>query len=120
MDNNKLVTWIQQLIDTNKLDIFYHSKHWRKVKREILKEQHYECQRCREHGKLTIVREDIRKSGVVHHINYVREVPSLALSKHYIDNQGNKKRNLIVLCNECHEIEHNRFAINESLNEERW
>ena len=120
MDNDKLVTWLRYLISINRLDTFYHSRHWKKIKREVLREQKYECQHCKDKGRLTIVREDIRKSGVVHHINYVREVPSLALSKYYIDKQGKKQRNLIVLCNECHEIEHDRFAISEPLNMERW
>ena len=120
MDNGELVTWLRYLISINRLDTFYHSKYWNKVKKEVLKEQHYECQHCKEKGNLTIVREDIKKSGVVHHINYVREVPNLALSKYYIDKQGNKQRNLIVLCDPCHEIVHSRFAKNEPLNIERW
>lgn len=120
MDNVELTTWLNYLISINRMDTFYHSKYWRKIKREVLQEQHYECQHCKDKGKLTIVSEDIRKSGVVHHNKYVRDFPSLALSKYYIDDKGIKRRNLIVLCNECHEIVHDRFAKNEPLNMERW
>ena len=123
MSTKDLVVWLRYLISINRLDKFYHSKYFKKVKREVLKEQHYECQRCKEQGKLTIVREDIKRSGVVHHVKYVRLFPELALSKYYIDEFGIKRKQLIVLCNECHEIEHDRFTSEpkkEILNEERW
>lgn len=123
IDAKELVTWIEYLISINRLDKFYHSKYFMAVKREVLREQHYECQRCKEEGKLTIVREDKKRSGVVHHEQYVRKHPELALSKYYYDKLGNKHRNLIVLCNECHEIIHERCCIGSKtkpLNEERW
>lgn len=120
MNTNKLVKWIEELKKINRLDIFYHSKYFKRLRREVMREQHYECQRCKEKGKLTIVKDSKKKSGVVHHIKEVREYPELALSKYYIDDEGNKQRQLIVLCNECHEIVHNRFAISEPLNIERW
>ena len=122
MNTKDLVTWINYLISVNQLDRFYHSQYFRKVRKEVLREQHYECQRCKEKGTLRIVKDTIKRSGVVHHIKYVRDYPHLALSKYYIDEYGNKQKNLIVLCNECHEIVHDRFAISEPtfMNEERW
>ena len=120
MTTKELVEWINKLIELNTLDRFYNSKHFKRLRREVLREQHYECQRCKEKGKLTIVKDTKKKSGVVHHIKYVREHPELSLSKYYIDDKGIKQRNLIVLCNECHEIVHDRFSISEPLNEERW
>lgn len=120
MNKMKLVKWINHLISIDKMERFYKSKYFRDIKNEVMKEQHYECQRCKEHGRLTIVRPDKKRSGVVHHVNYVRTHPELALSKYYIDRFGNKQRNLVVLCNECHEIEHDRFAKTVPLNEERW
>jgi len=123
MDSKELVSWIEYLISVDKLYLFYHSKHFKAVKREVLREQHYECQRCKAEGRLTIVKETIKRSGVVHHEQYVRSHPELALSKYYIDKYGNKQRNLIVLCNECHEIVHDRFSVEprkQILNEERW
>ena len=123
IDTKELVTWIEYLISINRLDKFYHSKYFKAVKREVLREQHYECQRCKEEGKLTIVKPTLKRSGVVHHEQYVRNHPELALSKYYYDKFGNKQRNLIVLCNECHEIVHERCCVGskkELLNEERW
>ena len=122
MDKKELVRWIEELISINRLDKFYHSKYFKKVKREVLNEQHYECQRCKEKGKLSIVKPSLKRSGVVHHEQYVRTHPELALSKYYYDKFGNKKRNLVVLCNECHEIVHDRYAKSEEepLNIERW
>ena len=123
MDTKELVSWIRYLISINSMDRFYHSKYFRAVKREVLREQHYECQRCKSNGKLTIVREDIKRSGVVHHVKEVRPYPELALSKYYIDELGNRQQQLIVLCNECHEIVHDRCCVGskkEQLNEEKW
>lgn len=120
MEEKELVSWINELIQINRLDKFYKSKYFMDVKKEVLREQHYECQRCKEKGKLTIVNLNRKKSGVVHHEQYVRTHPELALSKYYYDKQGKRRRNLIVLCNECHEIVHDRFAKSEPLNVERW
>ena len=122
MNNKELVIWIEQLISINRLDKFYHSKYFKHIKREVLREQHYECQRCKEQGRLRIVKESIKRSGVVHHVKEVREHPELALDKYYYDSFGRKHRQLLVLCNECHEIEHNRAYKREPkfINEERW
>lgn len=120
MDKKELATWINHLIDIDRLDKFYHSRHFKHVKLEVLREQHYECQMCRDKGILTIVKPTKKRSGVVHHVQYVRKYPELALSKYYIDKYGNKQRNLITLCNPCHEKVHERFEKNEPLNEERW
>lgn len=120
MSTKELVKWIEQLISINRLDKFYHSKYFKKLKKEVLREQHYECQRCREKGKLTIVNEDKKRSGVIHHVKEVRLYPELALSKYYYDEHSKQHKQLIVLCNECHEIEHDRFSISEPLNVERW
>ena len=120
MDKGNLVTWLRYLISINRLDTFYHSRHWKKIKREVLQEQHWECEKCRVEGILTIVREDKKRSGVVHHMKEVRKHPHLALSTHYIDEKGKKQRNLIVLCNKHHEEIHERMYKRKSLNEERW
>lgn len=129
MNKEELVNWIRYLYKNNEIYKFYKSRHFRHLKDEVLKEQKYECQRCKEKGKLTIVKPvslykgtDIKRkrSGVVHHVNEVKDRPDLALSKYYYDDKGNKKRNLIVLCDSCHEIVHKRFEKKEPLNIERW
>ena len=120
MKGNELVQWITYLLSIDKIDRFYHSKYFLHIKNEVMKEQHYECQRCKEQGKLTIVKPDGSKSGVVHHVKEVKKNPELALSKYYTDEYGRQQRQLIVLCNECHEIVHERFMKKEPLNIERW
>lgn len=120
MDKRELVKWIEQLIELNQLDRFYHSKYFRKVKREVLRELHYECVMCKAKGKLTIIKEDRKRSGVLHHVKEVRQYPELALSKYYIDDEGNKQRNLIPLCDPHHEEVHDRYCTKEPLNIERW
>lgn len=120
MTKNELVKWIDYLISIDRLEKFYRSKYFMHVKAEVFKEQHYECQMCKEHGRLNVVRPDGSKSGVVHHVKEVKKYPELALSKHYIDDEGNKQRQLIVLCNDCHEIVHERFVKKEPLTVERW
>ena len=126
MNTKELVNWINELYRNNTIDRFYNSKYFKRVKYEVMREQHYECQRCKEKGKLTIVKpkhlrsKDNKRNGVVHHVKEVRDNPGLALSKYYIDKQGRKQRQLIVLCDECHEIVHNRFKKKELLNIERW
>ena len=125
MNKEELVRWINDLIEIDRLDKFYHSKHFKHIKNDVLKEQHYECQMCKDKGKLTIVKpkelsKSNKRSGVVHHVKEVRTHPHLALSKYYIDDHGRKQRQLIVLCDSCHEIVHDRFAKKEPINEERW
>ena len=122
MNKIELVKWINDLILIDRLDKFYHSKHFKRLKKEVLKIDHYECVMCKEKGKLSIVKPSLKRSGVVHHVNEVRKHPELALNLYYYD-KGIKKRNLITLCNSCHEFVHERFKTSEpkeQLNEERW
>lgn len=118
-----LENWINSLIKEDKLYKFYKSKEFQRLREEVLKEQHFECQNCKKIGKLTIVAERFKKSGVVHHVIEVRKNPNLALSKYYFDRDGKKQKQLIVLCNACHEKVHNRFEERNKptfLNEEKW
>lgn len=127
MNTNELVQWIRYLYSINRIDKFYKHRLFKHLREEVMKEQHYECQMCKEQGKLTIVKpigvsKNKKRSGVVHHVNEVKTHPHLALSKYYFDDRGNKQRNLIVLCDNCHEIVHERCAKKqkEVLTEERW
>ena len=94
----ELVDWIEELIDADELWKFYKSKEFRKLKEEVLREQHHECQACKEKGILT-------KADTVHHIQYVRNHPELALSKTYTY-MGREHRNLIAICRSCHNKVH--------------
>lgn len=94
-----LVKWIEQLIRDNQMYKFYKSRSWIELKNSVMEEFHHECGRCRAKGKIT-------KAVTVHHINHVKDRPDLALSEYYIDDNGNKQRNLIPLCARCHNEVH--------------
>ena len=112
-----LATYINGLIVDDKLIRFYQRHEWRELRAKILKENHYECAQCKERGKIS-------RAETVHHINHVTERPELALSEYYTDEKtGEKKRNLIPLCHDCHDEAHERFKFKEKpkqLNKERW
>ncbi len=113
MSKEYLVKWITELIKQDKVDLFYHCKEWLQLKKEVLREQHYECQECLKQGILT-------KAYTVHHINFVRNRPDLALSKTYIDDQGKQQIQLEAVCEDCHNKLHNRFVKKPPLTEEWW
>lgn len=106
--------WVQSLIDDNKLHDFYVSSHWLRLRKEVLKEHKGECQHCKQKGFY-------KKATHVHHHQYVRKHPRLALSKTYIW-QGEEKQNLIPLCHACHEAVHEYRIKNKKkpLTVERW
>ena len=93
----------------------YESKEWRKLRRVVLADDKYECQHCKRMGVYT-------KSTVVHHVNYLKMHPELALEKYYKDDDGNVKRNLISVCFLCHERIHQwvQKEKEEPLTKERW
>lgn len=114
MDKDKLEQWIKELIEADELWKFYKSKEFRSVKAEVMKEQKHECQECLRQGKITI-------ADTVHHVQFVRKHPRLALDKYYIY-KGKRYKNLIAVCRECHNKLHPEkfFKRKEILNEERW
>ena len=118
MNTIELVQWINKLIDTDRLWKFYKSIEFRYIKEEVLREQHYECQECKKKGKIT-------KANTVHHVQFVRKHPELALSKYYTY-KGKQYKNLIAVCPACHnklhpeKIENNNRNKNKFKNEERW
>ncbi len=113
MTEEQVYSWVSRLISEDRLEEFYHSTYWRKLRKEILEEYKYECQRCKGKGLYT-------KATTVHHVQYVRKHPRFALSKVYIF-QGKVYVNLIPLCHNCHEEIHgHRNVIKIPLTEERW
>lgn len=68
---------------------FYKTKKWKHKRKEILKRDNNECQKCKSKGRYG-------KGECVHHIKHLKYRPDLALN----DN------NLITLCNSCHNEEH--------------
>lgn len=93
MTGVQLVSWINQLIKDDQLWKFYKSREWSGrsgyagLKEEVLREQHYECQPCKERGIIT-------RADTVHHVMHVREHPELALSRWYVDARGVRQCNL--------------------------
>lgn len=123
------VEWIQELIDKDELWRFYKHPEWIKLKKKILKENHYECAECRSQGIIT--RYDIDSEGgkklisTVHHVCHVRDHPELALSRTYKDYEtGETLTNLLPVCKACHNKLHPEKHKNKSKdkfsNEERW
>jgi 5-methylcytosine-specific restriction endonuclease McrA len=90
---------IKHLIASNRLDIFYNDRYWRRLSNEIKQEQHNECQICAENGKKGY-------ADVVHHVKHIRDFPELAYSRYYYDSSGNRCRQLVTLCYQCHNAEH--------------
>lgn len=111
-----IAEWIKSLIDADNLHAFYTCSRWLHLRAEVLAEDHGECQDCKAKGRY-------RKATTVHHENHVRRHPELALEKYYIDRDGIKRRNLISLCHDCHEIRHGRRQTGRKqppLTKERW
>lgn len=108
---------IRDLIERNRVDLFYNSYHWRQLSAQVKKEQHNECQLCKQEGKYS-------SADIVHHVMHLRKHPELAYSRTYEDEQGTTHIQLLVLCNECHNKVHNRklntVKKDKFINEERW
>ena len=115
--DRSLASYIKELIDEDKLLLFYKSKEWNELREEVLQEHFYECQECLRLGRYT-------RADCVHHVNEVRKRPDLALSKYYTDIKGKKHKQLIPLCNKCHNIVHDKLGNwqrkDKFTNKERW
>ena len=107
--NNKLMLeqYIKQLIKENKLYKFYKSDEWQELREQIIFEQHNECILCRQKGVINSI-------DIVHHVEYVRSKPRLALSKYYVDKKGKQQLNLLGVCHAHHEQLHKRCTFSEN------
>lgn len=112
-----LASYIRQLIISGKLPRFYLTEDWKELRQDVLDTFHYECQECLKRGAYT-------KAVCVHHVNEVRLRPDLALSRYYVDDKGQRKPNLVPLCNKCHNLIHDKLGEyqrqDKFTNEERW
>ena len=95
------VEQIKKLIEDNRLDIFYNSKYWRRLSHAIIREQNNECQICKSRGKYS-------RARIAHHVKHLKDRPDLAYSRYYIDENGVKHRQLLAVCFNCHEEEHDK------------
>jgi len=114
MTADEVSRWVSKLIAEDKLEEFYNSPQWRRLRKEVLAEYKGECQVCKAKGYYT-------KADTVHHQQYVRKHPRYALSKVYVF-QGKVYINLVPLCHSCHEIRHGYRVKDkkEPLTVERW
>ena len=114
MTQKELKKWIEQLIQEDKLYRFYKCKEWIKLKEEILADAHYECLKCKSKGRIS-------RAVEVHHVQWIRKHPELALSRTYTY-KGQTYPNLLPLCHSCHDEEHERFGFKKKkpFNEELW
>lgn len=113
-----LAVYIKRLIAADKVEQFYFTEDWKELRADVLEELHNECQECLKQGKYT-------EADCVHHVNEVRNRPELALSKWYTDIKGNRQRNLVPLCNQCHNLAHPEKCLKKQkkdrfTNEELW
>lgn len=106
----------------NKAYKIYKCAEFRHLKKRILEENNYECVMCKDNNMIT-------RADTVHHIMEVKNHPELAFEEFYIDEDGNKQKNLIPLCFNCHNAIHKRYGyrpnqtkdkVEEFVNEERW
>lgn len=97
--NNMNEGVIKKLIAEGRVHEFYVSPEWHHLRSAVLADDKHECQMCKAHGIYT-------PATTVHHINYLRKRPDLALSRYYIGADGEQHRNLISLCHDCHEKIH--------------
>lgn len=111
MHEYELKKWIEQLIEADRMDKFYKSKLFMRIREDVLKEQRNTCQLC---GQSAVT---------VHHIRKVRDYPELALSKYYWNPESRRKeKNLIAVCKGCHNQLHPEKWKKKSgiVTEERW
>jgi len=106
---------IQRLIDEDKTNNFYQLADWKRLRKKVIRMDHYECQICKAKGKY-------RRGQIVHHVKHLKDRPDLALSI-----WDGKDRQLITVCKQCHEELHpesqRQYKPSEQqgfTNEERW
>lgn len=99
--DRSLAAWIRELIRDGEIWRFYKTREFMDLRQKVLNEFHHECADCLEKGRYT-------RAVLVHHEKEVRDRPDLALSEWYVDGDGNRRRNLVPLCFNCHELRHNR------------
>lgn len=117
--SDTFLKWLTHLIASGDPHLFYVSAKWLRKREEILRQDRYECQLCKRRGRY-------RKADLVHHVNHVKDRPDLALSDEFIAEDGEKRRQLISVCRECHEtVCHpermkKSGSINKFTTPERW
>lgn len=85
---------------------FYNSKAWKSVRKNIWLKQKCLCAKCYKpvyvDGISNYIPKELRRTGIVHHINYLNDINVLD------DSIALNEDNLIGICKECHELEHHK------------
>lgn len=89
--------YLAWLIANGQEEQFYKTMIWRKTRPLVIERDKYECQLCKYHRNLTVV----RKRAYVHHIAEFKLFPDYCLNFN----------NLVTLCHTCHELTHERTWI---------
>lgn len=84
-----MITYLNKLIEQGQLKRFYKLGVWKRKRKQILKRDNHECQRCKAEGRYG-------RATIVHHIKHLEDRPDLALD----DN------NLTSRCDACHNKDH--------------
>lgn len=103
---NRLLKEVKQ----GNVSYFYKSWGWQQRRLDILERDNYECQHCKEEGRVTT-----GERLIVHHKKELKDFPNLMF----------EEDNLITVCFSCHEKIHERGMGRESPGEsmgipERW
>lgn len=85
---------LNALIQAGKSHDFYSWPEWDKLRREVLKLDNYECQRCKGMRRY-------QRAAIIHHVKHLKDRPDLALSVYDGDD-----RQLVSVCKRCHEELH--------------
>lgn len=95
----------------------YKTKQWKDIRQEVFNLDHNECVRCNHTLFYKKGEKTLTKPVLVHHIYPAKDYP-----QYQYQIWVNGKRNLVSLCNDCHEELHGRkFNPTEHFtNEERW
>ena len=108
---------VYQDILAGNTDRLYTTPEWKEKRKQILKRDNYECQRCIGKYKAggPLKRIKLVRANTVHHKVEMKDDPTLML----------EDDNLISLCHSCHDIINERTPKKfnqpkKKLNEERW
>lgn len=92
----EFLRWLCGLIEAGDVHPFYVSSEWRRISHEVKEMDRNECQLCKARGRY-------HRAELVHHVNHLRRAPALALDIWYTDGEGQRQRNLLSVCRDCHE-----------------
>lgn len=93
---NEQIEFVKECIAEDNVGKFYNRSSWLRAREKVMALDHHQCVRCKKlYGRY-------RKANVVHHVHHLKDRPDLCLNVY--DEQG--ERNLISLCNSCHDEVH--------------